>query len=102
MNHLSKYDKYYKEEVDYSKAYPNNPHKEILTRHETNVRNDINYIFRARSQVDGNGNLIKACYGKIEGGFEFFGTGGFCIRYWFNPDWTRNLEDDPQRNIKLD
>ena len=101
-NSLSKYWKLYEEAVDYSKAYPNNPYTEILKRHETNVKGDkeINYIFRVRSQVDANGNLIKACYGKIEG--DILVGGGFRFRYWFNPDWTRNLEDDPQRNIKLD
>ena len=101
---LSKYSKMFEETVDYSKAYPNNPYTEILKRCETNVKKDeeINYIFRVRSQVDANGNLVKACYGKIEGDFNIGRTGGFYFRYWFNPDWTRNLEDDPQRNIKLD
>lgn len=101
-NSLSKYWKLYEEVVDYSKAYPTNPHTEIHKKHETNVKDDkeINYIFRVRSQTDENGNLIKACYGKIEG--DLLVGGGFRFRYWFNPDWTRNLEDDPQRNIKLD
>lgn len=100
-NSLSKYWKLYEEVVDYSKAYPTNPHTEIHKKHETNIQDDkeINYIFRVRSQVDENGNLIRACYGKIEG--DILVGGGFRFRYWFNPDWTRNLEDDPQRNVKL-
>ncbi len=44
-----------------------------------------NYYFRVRSEVDANGNIIKAMYGKIYGDFLNF-------IYYLNPDFTRNVE----------
>ncbi len=104
INQLSKYEMTYEKVVDYSKFYPTNPYKETLTPIETDCleSKEINYIFRVRSQVDDQGNLIRACYGKIQGEIRVWRTGGMEFRYWFNPEWTRNLEDDPRQNIELD
>jgi hypothetical protein len=66
-------------------------------------KDDINYIFRVRSEVDNDGKLVKAIYGKILGDIRFVSLagkkGGFKMRYYLNPDWTRNLEFDPKRNL---
>jgi hypothetical protein len=50
------------------------------------------YYFRVRSELDGDGRAVKALYGKIRGDF-------FSFTYYLNPDGTRNLEYDPQRNL---
>lgn len=65
-----------------------------------------NYIFRVRSEVE-NGKLKKAMYGKILADIALAQpskNGGFPIiqfKYYLNPDYTRNLEFDPNRNLFL-
>jgi len=63
---------------------------------------DNNYIFRVRSENKG-GKLSRAMYGKLHGdiGFELKGTPTASINfiYYINPDYTRNLEFDPKRNL---
>jgi hypothetical protein len=65
-----------------------------------------NYIFRVRSIVDKDGKIVKANYGKINGGIEYGfdteKTAGVVFTYYFNPDTTRNLEFDPKRNLFSD
>lgn len=63
-----------------------------------------NFIFRVRSEVDENDQIVSANYGKIYGGFttQLRGTETAKIRfrYYFNSDDTsRNLEFDPQQNL---
>jgi hypothetical protein len=62
-----------------------------------------NYFFRVRSEVDENGNLKRAMYGKIteEISIDPRGnkTGETHLRFYLNPDYTRNLEYDPDRNL---
>lgn len=69
---------------------------------------DNNYIFRIRSEIDKEGKLKRAMYGKIRGDIQYAplgsirnkeGYGGVGLHYYLNPDYTRNLEFDPQRNI---
>ena len=62
----------------------------------TDSRNrNANYYFRVRTELDENGNLISANYGKIHGDFMYF-------IYYFNPTPNdRNLEFDPERNLFL-
>lgn len=64
---------------------------------------DNNYIFRVRSEVDKEGRLKRAMYGKIWGDISFdprgSGTASIHILYFLNPDYTRNLEFDPKRNL---
>lgn len=69
---------------------------------------DNNYIFRVRSEVDEEGKLKRAMYGKIrgrikvgpqghKGGLNVGGVVG--MNYYLNPDYTTNLEFDPKRNL---
>jgi len=50
------------------------------------------YYFRVRTELDKEGNVVKALYGKIYGDFFF-------MSYYLNPDGTRNMECDPKRNL---
>lgn len=69
-------------------------------------KNNRNYIFRVRSEVE-NGKLKKAMYGKILADIALAQpskNGGFPsiqLKYYLNPDYTRNLEFDPKRNLFL-
>ncbi len=66
-------------------------------------RND-NFIFRIRSQ-EKDGKIISAMYGKIIGPIEIGPTKdptGLYFKYYLNPDGTRNLEFDPDRNLFKD
>jgi len=61
------------------------------------------FIFRVRTVLNPQGQVIRANYGKIHGPifFQTFEQGrsrvGFT--YYYNPDETRNLEFDPKKNI---
>ena len=67
----------------------------------SDMEDDNNYIFRIRSEVDKNGKLKRAMYGKIRGELRYaVGEGGWItMHYYLNPDYTRNLELDPKRNL---
>jgi hypothetical protein len=71
--------------------------------HNIYKEKDINYIYRVRSEMDSNGNIIKALYGKIHGDIEIGGLKRpklqLAFTYYLNPDGTRNLEFDPKRNL---
>lgn len=65
-----------------------------------------NYFFRIRTEMDPEGNVVRALYGKIYGPIEFnFVTRkmegvGIVFLYYLNPDWNdRNLEFDPEQNL---
>ena len=68
-----------------------------------NNPDDNNYIFRVRSEVDVDGKLKRAMYGKIRGTVfvepRSSKTGGIRLYYYLNPDYTPNLEFDPNRNF---
>lgn len=59
------------------------------------------YIFRIRSKKDGDS--VSGMYGKIIGGIEIgrkrIGTAYVRIKYYLNPNGTRNLEHDLNRNL---
>ncbi len=64
---------------------------------------DDNYMFRVRS-VEKDGKLEKAMYGKILGPMKIGNitrseTATVSFKYYLNPDYTRNLEFDPKRNL---
>jgi hypothetical protein len=67
-----------------------------------NYYDDDNYIFRIRSE-EKDGELVKGMYGKIVGPIEidpiFSDTAKITIKYYVNPDYTRNLEFDPKHNL---
>ena len=62
------------------------------TREQTTFKADGGYFFRVRTQLDAQGQVVKAWYGKIYGDF-------FDMVYYLNPDGTRNVEFDPKRNL---
>lgn len=77
-------------------------------RSHNDYSDENNYIFRVRSELDKNGKLKQAMYGKIRGDIKFApigslngkeGLGAIGIHYYLNPDYTRNLEFDPKRNL---
>lgn len=57
--------------------------------------NTNNYFFRVRSE-EKDGKLIRAMYGKIHGDIEIDPRGNdtlvIIIKYFLNPDYTRNME----------
>lgn len=64
-------------------------------------RQNDSYIFRVRSEVK-DGKLFKAMYGKIRGPIKFeprIDPTEVYFTYYLNPDYTRNLEFDPKRNM---
>lgn len=64
----------------------------------TNIKNGVKYLFRVRTVTDKDGNVIAAKYGKINGEINVW-PGKIKFFYYFNPDGTRNLEEDPKRNL---
>ena len=63
-----------------------------------------NLFFRVRTEVDENGRIKKALYGKligpIECGLHDTKTGKLRLTYYVNPDPNnRNLEFDPEKNL---
>lgn len=63
---------------------------------------DLNYIFRVRSS-EKDGKIERAMYGKMLGYISFSAmeskTAKIFMKYYLNPDYTRNLEFDPKRNL---
>lgn len=60
-----------------------------------NLKNDksINYIFRTRTKVDEDGNIVSANYGRIKGEVTIFLNNTIDLGYWFNPEPNnRSLE----------
>ena len=109
-----------KEELEYGSEFklpryaPENGYKDRLifiesrkpgkrvTRNVDFLRGDVNYIFRVRSE-EKDGKLVRAMYGKIQGPLifdaVFSDTASISFKYYLNPDYTRNLEFDPKRNL---
>ena len=56
---------------------------------------DNNYFFRVRSE-EKDGKFLRAMYGKIHGDISFdlrfSKTATIVFKYFFNPDYTRNME----------
>ena len=67
--------------------------------YKSNIDDKINYIFRVRTRTDGKGNIVSANYGKISQDFLISRKGKVKFHYYFNPDGTRNLEEDPDNNL---
>lgn len=63
---------------------------------------DINYIFRVRSE-EKEGRFERAMYGKLSKYISFSAIGSktaeIYFKFYLNPDYTRNLEFDPNRNL---
>lgn len=64
---------------------------------------DEYFVFRVRTEVDDNGNIVKANYGKIYGPVQYGSFGGrllISMIYYFNPEVnSRNLEFDRKKNL---
>lgn len=61
---------------------------------------DQNFMFRVRSQVDDNGNVTNALYGKIYGVISCDANKKLKFNYLLNPKPNdRNLEFDPRKNL---
>ena len=62
------------------------------------------YIFRIRSEEE-NGKFKRAMYGKIISDIEISNPSkrgklpGIEFKYYLNPDYTTNLEYDPEENL---
>lgn len=59
---------------------------------QTTFDSNSGYYFRVCTELDRDGKVVKARYGKIYGDF-------FDMVYYLNPDGTRNVEFDPKRNL---
>ena len=89
---------YLSEWHDHQVIHPDGLHENLT------LRENANFIFRVRTDLDLNGRVVKANYGKIYGDIEF----GFSspeqaqlnFTYYFNPiPNNRNLEFDPDKNL---
>jgi hypothetical protein len=67
--------------------------------YKTNKKEGVNYIFRIRTKLDKEGNIISANYGKFIGEFGISRKGKTRFSYILNLDGTRNLEEDPEKNL---
>ena len=78
------------------------PNDYSVKRNLNFVDDDYNYFFRIRSE-EKDGQLVKAMFGKILGPIDFTvvfsKTAKIYFKYYLNPDYTRNLEFDPKRNL---
>lgn len=65
--------------------------------------NVTNYFYRVRSEVDEKGNFKRAMYGKIINDVKIDPrgntTGDIRFTYYLNPDYSLNLEYDPEANL---
>ncbi len=94
----------------YKWAYeaPNNEYNNKLSKilkfekdkgQTTNINEKNKFVFRVRTKVDKDGNIISAKYGKILGDFNLTYTGKIKFIYYYNPNGTRNLEFDTEKNL---
>lgn len=75
--------------------------KSLSGKKYMNYNSNDNYVFRVRSELDDD-KLIRAMYGKIIGPIEIDPRREpteVYFKYYLNPDYTRNLEFDPKRNL---
>ncbi|MEA3207811.1 MAG: hypothetical protein QOE70_868 [Chthoniobacter sp.] len=68
------------------------------------ARDDRSYFFRVRTELDNNGKVLSALYGKIDGDIRIdainSNTCSLQFTYYLNPTPNdRNLEFDPKRNL---
>ena len=67
---------------------------------EKSYKEDRHYIFRVRTKVDNNGNIIDARYGKIRSDM-LLGLRTIRFAYYFNHTGTRNLEYDTEAPLMI-
>ena len=66
--------------------------------YKSNEKKGSYYIYRVRTKTDKDGNILSAQYGKVESEIRII-PGKINFSYYFNPDGTRNLEEDPDKNL---
>lgn len=60
----------------------------------------MNYFFRVRTELDREGQMQKALYGKMHGDFQLDHNGYIAFSYYLNPNFNdRNLEFDREQNL---
>jgi len=80
----------YKNNLEYYRYRSNTGPEEI---HDTNFVPSRKYYFRIRTQMDEDGNVVSALYGKLYSEFPK-------LHYYLNPnDNDRNVEFDPRQNL---
>jgi hypothetical protein len=88
----------YESQREWKKSFDGKTRKSTEDLHET-----TNFIFRVRTHLDGQGNVLRALYGAIMSEISLGGnkeTGhNVSFVYQLNPDWTRNLEFDPEKEV---
>lgn len=87
---------------------PLDGYKPVLTKeksitetgpYRSNEIKDVNYFFRVRTKTDKSGKIVGAKYGKMPMEFGFSPVLNITFRYILNPDGTRNLEEDKEKNL---
>jgi hypothetical protein len=95
----------YAPEAGYSSALLANATFSFTEPSKTTFKEDNNYFFRIRSE-ERDGKLYRAMYGKIQGEIKYSPEGPnravIIFKYYLNPDYTRNMEYDPKRNLFKD
>jgi hypothetical protein len=95
-------------EFQTSRTAAENGYESKLDLHYSNTNSPesvFGYFIRVRTELDENGNVKSALYGKISGDFKFYaGTikphSGIGFDYYLNPTSNdRNLEFDPKHNL---
>ncbi|MBI5141186.1 MAG: hypothetical protein HZA20_03195 [Nitrospirae bacterium] len=76
------------------KSHANRPNKPT----QSTLNDKANYLFRVRTKKDRQGRIISAMYGKVSGEIDI-SSESIKFHYYFNPDGTRNLEEDDKRNL---
>lgn len=60
---------------------------------DNNIKQSCDYLFRVRTKMDSNGNVISANYGYLNSDFDLNYRGGIKFSYYFNSDnKSRSLE----------
>ena len=67
----------------------------------SNEIENVNYLIRVRTKTDKSGKILEAKYGKMPMEFGFSPVPNITFRYILNPDGTRNIEDNPAKNLFL-
>ncbi len=102
----------YASRKEWSKSRKENPDATAAAHTKYLIAEDyeeegVNYLFRVRTILDPQGNVVSAHYGKIYGDFKFFGAhedGSFIgvDALYFNPTTNdRNLEYKVGENLNI-
>jgi hypothetical protein len=88
-------------EEGYEAVLERGVHKKPDSPYITGKREDQNYFFRVRT-VKKDGKIVSALYGKIHGNISIsWKSLNIYFTYFLNPDGTRNMEFDQNKNLLL-